>query len=619
MGILDTFDFNITGDSVAFTNWAQTYSSNYENTYISYSENSGNWNDLISFVVANSANWTYQGTDIKVLTANWQSTYTGFSAQSANNNLIFNAVISNSANWTLNNGNTAVNAFVISNSARILSTNSVVATSFGDWNLAYNTLISNSAAFLTSTDISFLAIPSGNWNDTYNVVFSNSAEWEIAYTNLINNSALYLSGAGASGGSTDISFLAIPSANWNSTYNTVLANSSEWELAYNNVIVNSSAYLTSTDISFLAIPSGNWDSTYNTMLSNSAEWELAYSNIVSNSAAYLTSTNISFLATPSGNWNSTYTTVLVNSAEWELAYSNVTTNSAAYLSASDLSEMRVTSGNWNSTYNTVLSNSSLWILSGDTIENIVDYLSTNAIVLCSVQVLGDLVVDGTIYGSTTADVLVKYSTFIGNSTDYVFTVPHNFNSTDVHTQVYDLSTNELVYPAIENVDANTVEVVFSIIPPNNGYKVIVFGSVPSNQIVAYGYDAKITLESLSANWQSNYEWTNAMSATWMNETMNTTTSLISTVYMSSQPDTKMWLLSSSLSSIFVIPNDSTYNFDNNTYVNFTRYGSGALTVSAQGGVTLRSAENKRNLRVQYSVGTLFKTNSNDWLLFGDLI
>lgn len=45
-----------------FTSWAQTYSANYESTYTT--------------VKSNSANWNYQGTDIKALTGNWQSTYT---------------------------------------------------------------------------------------------------------------------------------------------------------------------------------------------------------------------------------------------------------------------------------------------------------------------------------------------------------------------------------------------------------------------------------------------------------------------------------------------------------------------------------------------------------------
>lgn len=62
--------------------------------------NSNDWSSTYTTVQANSATtWNYQGTDVKALTSNWQNTYTSFSEQSANNASVYSTTTSNSANW----------------------------------------------------------------------------------------------------------------------------------------------------------------------------------------------------------------------------------------------------------------------------------------------------------------------------------------------------------------------------------------------------------------------------------------------------------------------------------------------------------------------------------------
>jgi len=154
----------------------------------------------------------------------------------------------------------------------ISATNTIYASSYlggntSNWNSAYTNLVSNSAAYLSATDLSFLSV-SSNWNS--------------AYTNLVSNSAAYLS-------ATDLSFLSV-SSNWNNTTTTVKSNSANWNSAYTNLVSNSAAYLSATDLSFLSV-SSNWNTGY----------------------AYSTAYNLS-----ASNYNNTFSTVQSNSANWIL-------------------------------------------------------------------------------------------------------------------------------------------------------------------------------------------------------------------------------------------------------------------------------------------------------------
>jgi hypothetical protein len=74
------------------------------------------------------------------------------------------------------------------------------------------------------------------------------------------------------------------SANYEGTYNTVLATSANWDYAY----------------SLIQTYSPNWDYAYSIVQANSPSWDSAYSTVLSSSA----------------NWNSAYSTVQANSAAW---------------------------------------------------------------------------------------------------------------------------------------------------------------------------------------------------------------------------------------------------------------------------------------------------------------
>ena len=89
-----------------------------------------------------------------------------------------------------------------------------------------------------------------------------------------------------------------------------------------------------------------------------------------------------------------------------------------------------------------------------------------------------------------------------------------------------------------------------------------------------------------------------------------------TLSLSNQSD--LITINNSLTSFVYIPNDSSVNFGGGSQINITRLGSGTVTVSASPGVTLRSADNRNQLRTQNSTATIVKLSANDWLLFGDI-
>lgn len=67
-----------------------------------------------------------------------------------------------------------------------------------------------------------------------------------------------------------------------------------------------------------------------------------------------------------------------------------------------------------------------------------------------------------------------------------------------------------------------------------------------------------------------------------------------------------------------VPTNASVPFAIGTQITITRAGSGSLTVVGDTGVTVNSADGYLKLRTQWSSGTLIKTNTNSWILIGDL-
>lgn len=78
-------------------------------------------------------------------------------------------------------------------------------------------------------------------------------------------------------------------------------------------------------------------------------------------------------------------------------------------------------------------------------------------------------------------------------------------------------------------------------------------------------------------------------------------------------------VSNAAAAVVTVPAESTTNYAVGTRIDLARLGAGTVTVAGDVGVTVRSADSKLGLRVQYSSASLVKTGADTWLLVGDLV
>lgn len=67
----------------------------------------------------------------------------------------------------------------------------------------------------------------------------------------------------------------------------------------------------------------------------------------------------------------------------------------------------------------------------------------------------------------------KVVSSIGDDINSVFVVAHGLQSMDLIVQVYDNTTQEVVYPHILNIGVNETQITFSTVPTANKYKVVI--------------------------------------------------------------------------------------------------------------------------------------------------
>jgi len=67
-----------------------------------------------------------------------------------------------------------------------------------------------------------------------------------------------------------------------------------------------------------------------------------------------------------------------------------------------------------------------------------------------------------------------------------------------------------------------------------------------------------------------------------------------------------------------VPLNSSVGFAIGTQILITQYGAGQTTIVAAVGVTIRSSGGKLKLNTQYSVASLIKIGTDEWILAGDI-
>ena len=72
------------------------------------------------------------------------------------------------------------------------------------------------------------------------------------------------------------------------------------------------------------------------------------------------------------------------------------------------------------------------------------------------------------------------------------------------------------------------------------------------------------------------------------------------------------------SNNLIIPTNTAVAFPSGTIITLTQYGTGQVIIVPDTGVTLRSSGGKTKTTGQYSVATLYKRDTNEWYLYGDI-
>lgn len=81
---------------------------------------------------------------------------------------------------------------------------------------------------------------------------------------------------------------------------------------------------------------------------------------------------------------------------------------------------------------------------------------------------------------------------------------------------------------------------------------------------------------------------------------------------------KMIVMNKASANNLTVPPNSSVAFPTNTRIDIIQYGAGQTTVVAGSGVTIRSSGSKLKLTGQYSGASLWKYDTNEWVLVGDI-
>jgi len=77
-------------------------------------------------------------------------------------------------------------------------------------------------------------------------------------------------------------------------------------------------------------------------------------------------------------------------------------------------------------------------------------------------------------------------------------------------------------------------------------------------------------------------------------------------------------LSNASAITLTVPTNASVPFAIGTQITIAQSGAGQVTISPAVGVTVSAADTATKLRVQWSAATLIKTNTNSWILIGDI-
>ena len=317
-------------------------------------------------------------------------------------------------------------------------------------------------------DITNISNTSANWDTSYTIICANSAKWMSLDAERYNAAA---------------SIVEDNSDNWDLMYaskslyddskNTVASNSGLW-----NEVANSFGTISS----IIETSSANWESTYTTVCSYSAGWEqniIDYINLLLNYNSY------------SANWDSTYTTVCSYSADWD--------------KSAVISLLQSYSADWEITNTTFQDSSGAWETSKITVN--------------------ELVTDYALYSANWENSYTIISTYSADWNDKTAFNLLCSNSANWKA-VYDNKNN---YDSVLNIvssasaDWNTVVSYFSVLSTefitnsanwNNSYTIVSTYSANWEDAVDKLLTLATNYNTYSSNWENAYTTVSTYSAGW---------------------------------------------------------------------------------------------------------
>jgi len=105
----------------------------------------------------------------------------------------------------------------------------------------------------------------------------------------------------------------------------------------------------------------------------------------------------------------------------------------------------------------------------------------------------------------------------------------------------------------------------------------------------------------------------------LNETIPLNTQTGTTYTLVAGDAGQLITLSNASPITLTVPTDASIPFAIGTQITITQANSGQVTVDGAVGVTVNGSDNADKLRTQWSAATLIKTNTNSWILIGDIV
>lgn len=528
--VLDIFDDT---SEPKFTTWADTYSADLYNSFLTVNSFSASWgsgdSSVFTFVYSNSANILNVNNNVNIFSANWNSVYESYNSLSAHFltesdittrfvNLSGDVMTGGLSAPSLSTDNLYVAGSTINffdesgNIIETLKSNDVgnfksnytvtnsrsakweeVSTEFSSQSsnnsFVYNTVQSNSGEWnYQGTDIKSLT---SNWENTYNEVFAYSADWNDTRSNVQTNSAQWATDSTIDTGVRQLT------SNWENTYIQFASQSSNNLSVYNTVQSNSSTTWNyqGTDIKSLT---SNWENVYNTVQVYSGDWNYQGTDIKQLTANWQNTYN--FFSVQSANNVSVYNTVNSNSANWNYQGTDIKSLTANW--ESTYNSVNITSGSWNSVYNSFNSQS------GNNFS-VYNTVQTNS---------GDWNYQGTDIKSLTSNWESVYSSFNSqssnnqsvynivnsNSASWINDAPQTLTFNSVNAELTISNGNTVNLSSLSGGSGSESDPIFTAWAQTYSANYQdTFNTVQSNSATTWNYQGT-DIKSLTGNWEDTF-------------------------------------------------------------------------------------------------------------------